>query len=598
MVPCQMDSTSNALSIRLTDAHALLTITTLVEHLQAALTFEDAATGVLRAMFEAAARSRVGSTNGPNEERHLLRAVVHLRPDDGYQRLFGIENATGERLEGTGYLTSANVWRWVAEHRSAVSIDVRLGTLEAHLPEGPVQKRETPNISGLPGMGTIERMTSRDVSHVHVVPLCGIGGFVNGMITLEAKCRDAAGRAAIWNDCREELALLCSIGAPFLMVLPSHRVAKVHADELLPVVGRTTAGIIELLRVFAAQEETVLISGPTGAGKSRLARWCHEQSGRKGFETLDLLSIPEELQMAELFGWRKGAFTGAVKDSAGALSRAEGGTLFIDEIDKLSLKAQAGLLRVLEERKYRPLGDEGRERIADVRFIVGTNADLRASAKARTFREDLYYRINVLPVKLPALSERTDELPLWAEYMLSRRHKDTGTRSAVLFSQEALAALTRAPWPGNLRQLDNIVRRAYAIALSERGGASGDLVISKSQVERALAYDDSTDANDVIEKLWRAAKAFVDEATRRDGGPNPLSLEMIDVIRGMALAAAVERRGGRDEAFLLLGQQQMLKSRNHHRAYRREIARVRDLVKMLGGEVDRVLAVAMEEPDE
>src|SRR5262249_55915466 len=140
-------------------------------------------------------------------------------------------------------------------------------------------------------------------------------------------------------------------------------------DDLLPVIGAATAKIVEVLRVFAQQEETLCITGPTGAGKSRLARWCHARSKRhtRPFEILDLLGVSEELQAGELFGWRKGAFTGAIHDPPGAVARAQGGTLFIDEIDKLTFKTQASLLRLLEERAYRPLGERAGDRRADVR---------------------------------------------------------------------------------------------------------------------------------------------------------------------------------------------------------------------------------------
>lgn len=575
---------------------ALARIATLVRRLHAAATFEDAATAVLSAAIESVARPISVAANNPFlENRHLVRAVVHLRPDNGYQRLVEVKPGAPSTLTTSSCLTSANVWRWIVKHQCSASIAVQLGLLQGHLPHDSRGVSET---SGAPGLETIGQMVNRDVSHAHFVPLRGVGSDIVGMIVLEARCKGAATTPAIWDDCREVLALLATIAAPYLIALPSPKVANVLTDDRLPVVGHSTAGIIDLLRVFSAQDETILISGPTGVGKSRLARWCHEQSGRKTFETIDMLAIPDELQMAELFGWRKGAFTGAGKDSAGAIARASGGTLFIDEIDKLSLKAQAGLLRVMEERRYRPLGDDGNERTADVRFIVGTNADLRASVKAGSFREDLYYRIHVLPVRLPPLAERRDEIPLWAEYMLARRHKEAGGKGTVSFSQQGLSALARASLPGNLRQLDNIVRRAYAIALSERGGANGELAISHANIERSLVYEGGPDATDFIQKSWRLAQAFVRETVRYVDKPNPLTLEMVEAIRGMVLIAAVQHCGGRDEAFALLGQQALLKSRNHHRAYHREVARVRDLVNTLGGNVDKALAAALTAPDD
>lgn len=583
----------------MSDDAAAAPLATLVTRLRAATSFEDAATAALESMLDCA--SAALAENPAVKSPRLLRATVHFRPDDGYQRLFGIEHPTGAALEGTGYVTSANVWRWVNQHRCAVSIGVQLGVLSTYSPAGSALHREPPEMQGLIGSETRSYMLGRDVTHVHVVPLCAPGGSVSGMITLEARCKGAMERAAIWDDCRALLDLLASIAAPHLGTLPPRVTPKVTTDELLPVIGRATAGLIELVRVFAVQDETVLISGATGAGKSRLARWCHEQSSRKGksFETLDLLSVPEDLQMAELFGWKRGAFTGAMKDSPGTIARAANGTLFIDEIDKLSLKAQAGLLRVLEERRYRPLGDEGGARRADVRFIIGTNADLRACVRAGRFREDLYYRINVLPVRLPALSERLDELPLWAEYMLARRHGESGGHGAARIERDGLELLSKTPWPGNLRQLDNIVRRAYALALSDRRGAGGDLVLARHHLERALDYDAAAENVALIDHLWRAAKAFVGEAERREGGEGPpLTLEMSEAIRGLVLAAAVARRGGREAAFSLLGQHALLKSRNHHRAYKREIERVREFVDLVGGKVDEDLAALLDTQEE
>ena len=300
--------------------------------------------------------------------------------------------------------------------------------------------------------------------------------------------------------------------------------------------------------------------------------------------------------MAELFGWRRGAFTGAVKDNPGAISRAQGGTLFIDEIDKLSLKAQAGLLHVLEERRYRPLGEEAGERRADVRFIAGTNADLRASVRAGRFREDLYYRISVLPVRVPPLAERLDELPLWAAYMVRRRHGH-GRRDQAHLAANAVELLVQASWPGNLRQLDNVVRRAYALALHDRPGADGDLVLERRHVERALAYEDVAEPGSLLAQLWQAAVAFVEEAERR-GPAGRLSLELCEAFRGLVLGVALERLGDVDQAFELLGQAQALRHRNHHKVMRRELQKVRQLVTVLGGGAGKGLAALLQHIEE
>jgi len=577
------------------------TLTSLVPRLVGATYFEDAATAVLQAMFACAEEALAA---GPYASRgRLLRGVVHLRPEGSYQRLFGLERGSSGRIEGTGYLTSGNVWSWIEEHRCSVSIDVQRASIRSWLPEGPIERREQPEATGVPGGATRERMLERDTTHVHVVPLRAPGSSVDGMITLEASCKAATGQEFIWEACYEELEILACVAGAFIAAraLPMRPASSAGVDEFLPVIGATTAHLVELLGAFAPRDDTILISGPTGAGKSRLARWCHERSQRKGqrFELLDVLGVPEDLQMAELFGWKRGAFTGAVKDNPGAIARAAKGTLFLDEIDKLSLKAQAGLLHFIEERSYRMLGDDSAgERHADVRLLVGTNADLRAAVRAGRFREDLYYRVNVLPVRLLPLAERLDELALWADYMLSRRHREAAGEGAARFEPEAMKLLASVPWPGNLRQLDNIVRRAYALLLAGQSGAGGDLVVQRRHVERALTFDGDAEPSALVGLLWRAARAFVHEAERRRSSGTPLSLDLTEAFRGMVLGAAVQQTGNRDEAFTLLGQQPLLKNRNHHRALRREILRVRELLRVLGGEVDRDLETMLDEGEE
>ena len=576
------------------------TLSALVPRLVAAPYFEDAATATLQAMIACAEEALAdGSYAGRGR---ILRGVVHLRPEDSYQRMFGLEHPSGACMDGTGYLTSGNVWRWVEKHRCSVSIDVQRASLQSWLPDGPIEQVDALEATGVPGDATRERMLGRDATHVHVVPLRAPGGSVDGMITLEASCRGAGSGASLWADCYEELETFASIAGAFIAAraLPLRPIEPAGPDEFLPVVGKSTAHLVELLRAFAPRGDTILISGPTGAGKSRLARWCHEHSQRRGqhFELLDLLGVPEELQTAELFGWKRGAFTGAIKDNPGAIARAAKGTLFLDEIDKLSLKAQAGLLRFIEERTYRMLGDDGGDRRADVRLLVGTNVDLRAAVRAGRFREDLYYRINVLPVRLLPLAERLDELPRWADYMLARRHREAGGEGTARFELEAAKLLAAAPWPGNLRQLDNIIRRAYALLLGGESGVGGDPVIQQRHIERALTFDTDADPSALIEQLWRVARCFVREAARRRSGSAPLTLEMAEALRGMIVGAAVQETGDRDEAFVLLGQEPLLKNRNHHRALRRELARVRELVRLLGGEVDRELQAVLDAEEE
>ncbi|HEX2692019.1 MAG TPA: sigma 54-interacting transcriptional regulator, partial [Kofleriaceae bacterium] len=490
----------------------------LIRHLLEARDFEEAARATLIAMLAAAEQALAQSLFAG--KGRLLRGVLHLRPDDSYQRLFGIEHPDGERVEGTGYLTSANVWRWVSEHRTSVSINVKTGTLRTWLADGASEPEKLRGAGGgFPGTETRARMIQRQATHVHVVPVrFPAGGHVIGMISLEAHVRAPPEADVLWEGCRAALDVMASAAAPYLNGLPVSRKEDPPADSLAPVIGAATAGMMRILSVFARQDETILLSGPTGVGKSRLARWCHAQSPRRdqAFETVRLLSVPEELQMAELMGWRRGAFTGAVRDTPGALERAEKGTLFIDEIDKLSLKAQAGLLLVLEERRYRPLGDNASERRADVRFIVSTNVDLHAAVRAGQFREDLYYRINVLPVRLPSLEDRLDELPAWAAHMFLRRHAEAGGEGGPRITTEAMELLLRTRWPGNLRQLDNIVRRAYAIMIADPGAAVSPPTLLRRHVEHALGYELRPEARGLVATLWLAARAFVDEAERRE----------------------------------------------------------------------------------
>jgi DNA-binding NtrC family response regulator len=233
------------------------------------------------------------------------------------------------------------------------------------------------------------------------------------------------------------------------------------------IIGRTPVmmQLFDLLRTVAATSSTVLVTGETGTGKELAARAIHDGSPRRAqrFVAINCSAIPETLLEAELFGHVRGAFTGAVANRQGRIEQAHRGTLFLDEIGTMSAALQAKLLRVLQAREFERVGDSQTIKV-DVRIIAATNSDLKKLVEDNLFREDLYYRLNVIPVRMPALRERRADLPVLAQHFLERLSKETPDRGRVTLGQDAQQALMAYAWPGNVRQLENVMERAFALS--------------------------------------------------------------------------------------------------------------------------------------
>ena len=242
--------------------------------------------------------------------------------------------------------------------------------------------------------------------------------------------------------------------------------------------------IFSVLSLAAESDSTILITGPSGTGKELVARAIHNHGPRrrKQFVPVNCSALPETLLESELFGYRKGAFTDAKTDKKGLIAKAEGGTLFIDEVGDLPKPLQVKLLRFLQERQYEPLGSTNTI-YADIRVIAATNKNLEPLVDQGVFRDDLYYRLNVLQIDLPPLNQRTEDIPLLVRHFIDRCRLTTG-KSITGMTTDALATLMEYSFPGNIRELENIIERAFILCSGSQ--------ISTSDLPPNLVADSST----------------------------------------------------------------------------------------------------------
>jgi DNA-binding NtrC family response regulator len=314
-----------------------------------------------------------------------------------------------------------------------------------------------------------------------------------------------------------------------------------------PVFGR----LVEELQRAAKTDATVLVIGDSGTGKELLAHFLHDQSARVGrpFIPLDCTTIPENLVETELFGHVRGAFTGASRHKAGLFQVADGGTLFLDEVGELPTAFQPKLLRALQEREVRPVGANEAQKV-DVRLVCATNRDLQEDVAVGRFREDLFYRLDVVRVKVPTLRERAEDVPLLAEHFRSEFVAKNPTCIVEGFTTDALETLAAYNWPGNVRQLANSVERACALGNSKEIRLE-DLTDEVAGRNRSLRVSERSDM---------FTETFQEMKTRRVAAMESTYLEELLRTNGGNVTRSAEAAGMTRSAFQKLMQRYGIKS--------------------------------------
>ncbi len=325
----------------------------------------------------------------------------------------------------------------------------------------------------------------------------------------------------------EAEVLLAKIACHLPRTMPSVAAGVVAVDA-------ATQQVVALASRVARSDVTVMITGESGTGKEAFAQLVHEQSPRRTapFVAINCAAIPDNMLEAVLFGYEKGAFTGAYRSCPGKFEQAQGGTLLLDEIAEMDLRLQVKLLRVLQEREVERLG--GRNTISlDVRVLAASNRDLKAEVLAGRFREDLYYRLNVFPLHLPALRERPADIVPLAEYLLQRTataHK----RLVPQLSEQAKQCLLAYDWPGNVRELDNVMQRALVLQEGHIISA-GDLHFesftaeSRVAVEKVLIEASPRGRESLGNDLWAAERHLILNALEADGGNRTLAAKKLGI---------------------------------------------------------------------
>jgi two-component system, NtrC family, nitrogen regulation response regulator NtrX len=405
-------------------------------------------------------------------------------------------------------------------------------------------------LPGMDGLATLTRMRERQID-AQVVIISGHGNVESAVRAIKMGAFDFVEKPlslektvlVVRNALRqkrleaENLALRAKVDAQHQMIGESYAMSKLR----------------EQVAMAAPTNGRVLIIGENGTGKELVARNIHGLSRRRSapFVEVNCAAIPEELIESELFGHVRGAFTGAVADRRGKFEAAHGGTIFLDEIGDMSLKTQAKVLRVLQEQVMEPVGGSTRIRV-DARVLAATNKDLPAEIRGGRFREDLYFRLNVVPIFVPPLRERTEDIALLADHFMAMLGREYGRRPKT-FDADAVEALRRYPWPGNVRELRNLVERLMIMVPGDRVSSRdltflehGIVATPQGPARHSSPITPLHDARDEFEKEY-ILRALAAQQGNMSRTAEVLGVERSNLYRKMRAFGIMPARRGEDE---------------------------------------------------
>jgi len=371
-------------------------------------------------------------------------------------------------------------------------------------------------LNGLDGLDTLERMQEQGAAPM-VVMISGHGNIETAVRATKLGAFDFIEKPLSI----EKVVLVARNALEYLRLEEENRRLRAELEERHQILGASVPmkALRQQIALTAPTNGRVLIYGESGTGKELVARALHANSPRSAmpFVEVNCAAIPEELIESEMFGHRKGSFTGASEDKVGKFQKADGGTLFLDEVGDMSLKTQSKVLRVLEEQRVEPLGSNKQVNV-DVRVIAATNKKLEDEIGRNAFREDLFYRLNVIPFYVPPLRERTEDLPVLAAHFLDEFSEAYG-KKAKEFTAPAMEVLLAYPWPGNVRELRNLVERLVIMCPSPkiephhlppelfRGASKSPQKPYESLHEARSAYERDFVLRKLEENRWNMTKA-------------------------------------------------------------------------------------------